>query len=84
MKSFNALSQIHSFQEQLADAIQDKDICAQALFEGFIEQTIELYNLKTCDCGEVYEGREDFCTCCIVQAARLRASAEQDYQSRNF
>ena len=84
MKSFDALSQIHSLQEQLSDAIQDRDPCAAALFEGFIADTIELYNLKTCDCGEVYEGREDFCTCCIVQAARLRASDLADYESRNF
>lgn len=84
MKSFDALSQVHSLQEQLAEAIQDKDPCAEALFEGFIADTIELYSLKTCDCGEVYEGREDNCESCIVEAGRCRASDEKDYESRNF
>lgn len=85
MKSFNPLSQVHSFQEQLEEAIQDKDPCAAQVFEDFIDQLIETYSLKTCPCcATVFDGREDYCEKCRVEAAQLRASDEQDYQSRNF
>lgn len=83
MKSFNPLSQVHSLQEQLADAILDKDICAQALFEGFIDDTIELYSLKYCDCGELLEPFTE-CADCEAKWVRLRASDLKDYESRNF